>query len=53
MFEHRDFKGGKVRFDKNIPFIDDVKKGFNDKVSSLKISSEKTFLITSYSAVGL
>ncbi|WP_097411135.1 ricin-type beta-trefoil lectin domain protein [Escherichia coli] len=47
MFEHRDFKGGKVRFDKNIPFIDDVKKGFNDKVSSLKISSEKTFLITS------
>ncbi|WP_105447923.1 ricin-type beta-trefoil lectin domain protein [Escherichia coli] len=47
MFEHRDFKGGKVRFDKNIPFIDDVKKGFNDKVSSLKISSGKIFLITS------
>ncbi|EPN4405978.1 ricin-type beta-trefoil lectin domain protein [Escherichia coli] len=47
LYEHVNFTGDKLRFDKNIYFIDDVKKEFNDKVSSLKISSTKTFLITS------
>lgn len=47
LYEHSDFKGESVKFTNNISFIDDVKKGFNDKVSSLKISSTRSFLITS------
>ncbi|ELQ4184726.1 ricin-type beta-trefoil lectin domain protein [Escherichia coli] len=47
LYEHASFKGESVKFDKNISFIDDVKKGFNDKVSSFKVSPIRSFLITS------
>ncbi|UCQ26591.1 ricin-type beta-trefoil lectin domain protein [Edwardsiella tarda] len=48
LYEHANFNGEGVTFNKNISFIEDVRRGFNDKISSLKVSSQsRSFLITS------
>lgn len=47
LYEHANYIGDKIVTDKNIPSIPDVSSRLNDKISSLRTSSVKTFLITS------
>ncbi|MBS1203197.1 MAG: metallophosphoesterase [Proteobacteria bacterium] len=47
LYEHANYGGEKIVTNRNIPSILDVSSRLNDKISSLRTSSVKTFLITS------